>query len=193
MRQHARPFLLAGFALVAFAATATHAALIETPVSPDRRDAQKTRPLDPPLRPGEAGPVRGTPGGGAPVGRGARGMPADAVSVTVNYDGKGDVSVDHEIVLLLYGTPSFEGLPIATQIVEKNGATAVFRGLRGGPYYVEAVYDETGTYHGAAAPPPELPMAVFAHDAKSPPQGIKPGQSAVKLKIPARKPSGRPL
>src|SRR4029079_16569691 len=72
MRLRGRPFLLAAFAATSFVATAFPAGDPEA------------RPLDTPPRRGEAGPVRGVPGGGAPLGRGARGTPADAVLVTVN-------------------------------------------------------------------------------------------------------------
>jgi hypothetical protein len=67
--------------------------------------------------------------------------------------------------------------PIAVEVLEKNGGTAVFKGLTAPVVYVAVSYDEKSIYTETAGPPPpgtpvamyiEKPPAAGAHGAPAP-------------------------
>ncbi len=73
------------------------------------------------------------------------------LSVTVTYTGKGEVKKGNEIGVFLWTSPDINSSPpIAVEVIEKNGGTAVFKGLTAPVVLVAVSYDEKGMY---AEPP----------------------------------------
>jgi hypothetical protein len=118
------------------------------------------------------GPVAGRAQAPAPA-------PAGDIAVTVSYTTKAaKVDDTHEIWVFLFDHPNVArgSRPLGTEIVRKNGGTAVFKGVSTqSPVYVLALYDLTGTYDGNAGPPPPgTPMGMYSADRKAP-TAVKPG------------------
>ena len=69
-----------------------------------------------------------------------------SLKVTVNYTGSGDVSAANAIYLSVWDTPNLQGgsIPIAQQIVVKNGDSVSFDNLTASTVYLAALYDTTG-------------------------------------------------
>jgi hypothetical protein len=112
------------------------------------------------------------------------------LAVTVTYTGKGEVKKGNEIGVFLWTTPDISSsAPTAIQVIEKNGGTAVFKGLTAPVVYVAVSYDEKGIYTETAGPPPPG-TPVMAYTEKPTPQGqgpmtpspVKPGKGA-KIRI----------
>jgi hypothetical protein len=111
----------------------------------------------------------------------------EELSVTVTYTGKGEVKKGNEIGVFLWTTPDISSSPpFAVEVIEKNGGTAVFKGLTAPVVYVAVSYDEKGQYTETAGPPPPgTPVAIYTD--KPPAQGaqgaptpspVKPGKGA---------------
>ena len=85
------------------------------------------------------------------------------LSVTVTYTGKGEVKKGNEIGVFLWTSPDINSSPpIAVEVIEKNGGTAVFKGLTAPVVYVAVSYDEKGMYTETAGPPPPgTPVAIY--------------------------------
>jgi hypothetical protein len=85
------------------------------------------------------------------------------VAVTVTYTGKGEVKKGNEIGVFVWSTPDIgQSAPIAVQVLEKNGATTVFKNLPGPVVYVAVSYDDKGEYQETTGPPPlGTPIAVY--------------------------------
>jgi hypothetical protein len=94
---------------------------------------------------------------------------AGDVAVTVTYKGKGAVDQTHEIWVFLFPSPEIAGArPIATEVVRKNGGTAMFTGITQSPVYIRTVYNEKGDYDGFSGPPPPgTPIGQYSKDAKT--------------------------
>jgi hypothetical protein len=105
------------------------------------------------------------------------------LSVTVTYSGKGEVKKGNEIGVFVWTTPDINSsAPMAIEVLEKNGGTAVFKGLTAPVVYVAVSYDEKGIYAETSGPPPPgTPVAVYLD--KPPAKGAEgpPTPSAVKL------------
>jgi hypothetical protein len=105
------------------------------------------------------------------------------LSVTVTYTGKGEVKKGNEIGVFLWTTPDINSSPpIAVEVIEKNGGTAVFKGLTAPVVYVAVSYDEKGVYTETAGPPPPgTPVAIYTE--KPPTAGTQgpPTPSPVKV------------
>jgi hypothetical protein len=95
------------------------------------------------------------------------------LSVTVTYNGKGEVKKGNEIGVFLWTNPDINSSPpIAIEVIEKNGGTAVFKGLTAPVVYVAVSYDEKGAYTETAGPPPPgTPVAIYVD--KAPPPGAQ--------------------
>jgi hypothetical protein len=85
------------------------------------------------------------------------------LAVTVTYSGKGEVKKGNEIGIFVWTSPDINSSPpIAVEVLEKNGGTAVFKGLTAPVVYVAVSYDEKGIYAETAGPPPPgTPVAVY--------------------------------
>ena len=109
------------------------------------------------------------------------------LSVTVTYSGKGEVKKGNEIGIFVWTSPDINSSPpIAVEVLEKNGGTAVFKGLTAPVVYVAVSYDEKGIYAETAGPPPPgTPVALYldkppAKGAQEPmtPSPVKLGKGA---------------
>jgi hypothetical protein len=109
------------------------------------------------------------------------------LSVTVTYNGKGEVKKGNEIGVFLWTTPDIgQSPPFAVQLIEKNGGTAVFKNLTDPVVYIGVTYDDKGLYDETAGPPPPgTPVAVYMDKKpETPTQGpptpspVKPGKGA---------------
>jgi len=80
---------------------------------------------------------------------------AGQLKVTVDYRGAGTVDGTHEVFVWLFDTPDItvDSVPLAQEVVTKNGTTLSFSGLPK-EVYMAAAFDETGEYDGTAGPPP---------------------------------------
>jgi hypothetical protein len=111
------------------------------------------------------------------------------LAVTVTYTGKGEVKKGNEIGVFVWSTPDIgQSAPIATQVLVKNGGTAVFKDLPGPVVYVAVSYDEKGQYEETTGPPPTgTPVAAYTIEkptAQGPPKPspVKVGKGA-KIRI----------
>jgi hypothetical protein len=86
------------------------------------------------------------------------------LSVTVKYQGKGPVGKGHEIGVFLFDNPDIGGpyRPIGVKVIETNGGTVHFTGVKASTVYVAVSYDSAGTYtEWKGPPPPGAPIAVY--------------------------------
>jgi hypothetical protein len=107
------------------------------------------------------------------------------LSVTVTYAGKGDVKAGNELGIYLFDTPRIgpDVPPIASQVLEQNGGTVVFKNLTGAPVYIAVSYDQDGTYEeGAPDPPLTMPVSIHVANpvagAPPVPEPVEPGVGA---------------
>jgi hypothetical protein len=113
---------------------------------------------------------------------------AGELTVTVTYKGKGEVRKGNEIGVFLFAEPNIGAAsqPVAMQVIETNGGSAVFKNLTSSPVYIAVTYDEKGQYDEMAGPPPAgTPTAIHRAPgtkpaAQGPPAAspIKPGKDA---------------
>ncbi len=85
------------------------------------------------------------------------------LKVTVSYKGAGTVDASHEIYLWVFDTPNIgaDSIPVATEVITANGATASFTGLPK-EVYLAAAFDEKGDYDGTSGPPPPgTPITIY--------------------------------
>jgi len=88
---------------------------------------------------------------------------AGAVTVTVNYKGKGTVDRSHRVWVWLFDTPEMGpgSMPIAEVSVDKNGAVATFD-VGNERVWIAVAYDEQGTMTGNSPPSPGSPIGIYA-------------------------------
>ena len=85
------------------------------------------------------------------------------LKVTVSYKGAGTVDASHEIYLWVFDNPNIgaDSIPVATEVITANGATASFTGLPK-EVYLAAAFDEKGDYDGTSGPPPPgTPITIY--------------------------------
>jgi len=87
------------------------------------------------------------------------GSAAGAVTVTVNYKGKGTVDASHRVWVWLFNTPDIgpASMPIGQMSVEKNGATATFE-VTDERVWIAVAFDEKGVMTGNEPPPSGTPI-----------------------------------
>ena len=113
------------------------------------------------------------------------------LGVTVKYQGKGPVGKGHEIGIFLFDNPDIGGpyKPVAVKVLETNGGTVHFTGVKASTVYVAVSYDHTGEYmESKGPPPPGAPIAVygvkgdpnemFKHGSPIKPSAVKTGPGA---------------
>jgi hypothetical protein len=124
--------------------------------------------------------AQGRPATPPPPAAAAPAIGANDVGVTVNYTGKGVVDAGHSIIVFLFSDPAIgpNSRPIGPpEIVQKNGATVIFKNVTTKPVYVFAIYNDKGTYDGRSGPPPAgTPIAMYG-TAKGP-TAVTPGAKA---------------
>ncbi len=98
-----------------------------------------------------------------------------SLKVTVNYTGSGDVSAANAIYLSVWDTPNLQGgsIPIAQQIVVKNGESISFDNLTASTVYLAALYDTTGGWDAQSVPPSGTAAGVYNPDAVGSPGAIE--------------------
>ena len=103
---------------------------------------------------------------------------AGDVTVTVTYNGKGNVDDTHEILVFLFDhpNPGQSSMPQALQVITKSGGTATFKDVVRSPVYVTLVYDEAANYDGQGPRPPGAPIGSYQKDGK--PVPVTPGPAA---------------
>lgn len=85
------------------------------------------------------------------------------LKVTVSYKGAGTVDASHEIYLWVFDNPNIgaDSIPVASELITANGATASFTGLPK-QVYLAAAFDEKGDYDGTSGPPPPgTPITIY--------------------------------
>jgi hypothetical protein len=85
------------------------------------------------------------------------------LKVTVSYKGAGTVDASHEIYLWVFDNPNIgaDSIPVASEVITANGATASFTGLPK-QVYLAAAFDEKGDYDGTSGPPPPgTPITIY--------------------------------
>ena len=85
------------------------------------------------------------------------------MKVTVSYKGAGTVDASHEIYLWVFDNPNIgaDSIPVASEVITANGATASFTGLPK-QVYLAAAFDEKGDYDGTSGPPPPgTPITIY--------------------------------
>jgi hypothetical protein len=103
---------------------------------------------------------------------------AGAVSVTINYKGKGAVDASHRVWVFVFDTPNIGpgAMPIAMDSVAKNGAVATFD-VAGDKVWIAVAYDESGTMTGDGPPPSGSPIAIYGGNPTAP-EAVVPGAKA---------------
>jgi|SRR5690606_2071227 len=86
---------------------------------------------------------------------------AGTLRVTVRYTGPGTVDATHELFVWVFETPNIDvdSVPIAADVLTRNGGTLTFRGLPKQVYLV-AAFDERGDYDGSSVPPSGMPITI---------------------------------
>ena len=111
--------------------------------------------------------LSGTTRGGAAVS--VHHAAAGAVTVTVDYQGKGTVDGSHRVWVWLFDTPEIGpgAMPIAEMSVAKNGATATFQVDRE-RVWIAVAYDEKGVMSGNSPPAPGSPIGIYSSSTGAP-------------------------
>ncbi|HXG88859.1 MAG TPA: hypothetical protein VNJ02_11020 [Vicinamibacterales bacterium] len=88
----------------------------------------------------------------------------DAVSVTVDYKGKGPVDAKHQLWIWAFDTPDIGpgSIPIGELTLAKNGGTVTFPGVE--KVWLAVAYDEAGGFTGQAPPPAGSPIAIYGSE-----------------------------
>lgn len=120
----------------------------------------------------QSAPAAGSAAAAAPATAPATGD----LEVIVTYKGDGEVRADREITVFLFSDPDINesSIPVAMDVIEKNGGSIKFTSLPGPVVYLVAVYDEAGNYDRQGPPLPGTPLTIHA-DEMGHPIGIKVG------------------
>jgi hypothetical protein len=105
------------------------------------------------------------------------------LEVQVSYTGSGTVDESHKVYVVLWDTPDFMkgdsgSMPISIKGVTSKTDTAQFSDIPKGPVYVSMVYDPTGQWDAASAPPTGSSLGVYAKEPGTPaPIELEPGKT----------------
>ena len=111
----------------------------------------------------------------APAGDAVRAQPG-AFRITVDYQGSGTVSEDHQLSVFVFDTPniSADSLPIWTGQLADNQQTLTAEGIDASTVWVAVTFDETGGYDPFSGPPRSgSPLAVYSTDQTGMPTGVE--------------------
>lgn len=103
------------------------------------------------------------------------GSAAGAVTVTVNYTGKGTVDASHRVWVWLFDSPDIGpgSIPIAEMSVEKNGGAATFE-VGSERVWIAVAYDQNGGMSGSAPPASGSPIGIYSTSGGAP-DAVTPG------------------
>jgi len=93
--------------------------------------------------------------------------------VQVSYTGSGAVNQNHKVFVALWDTPDFvkEGsqeAPVAIKSITASTGSIEFDNIQKSPAYVSMLYDPSGTWDAASAPPAGTSLGVYATNAGAP-------------------------
>ena len=113
-------------------------------------------------------------------------QPGD-LQITVDYQGSGTVSTDHQLSVFLFDTPNIsqDSLPIWTGQLAENQKTLTAGDIGASTVWVAVTFDETGGYDPFAGPPPSgSPLAMYSADQTGMPSGVQlTGDQETKITI----------
>ncbi len=95
--------------------------------------------------------------------------------ITVDYQGPGTVSQDHQLSVFVFDDPnmSADSLPIWTGQLADNQKTLSAGSFDASTILVAVTFDETGGYDPFAGPPPSgSPFALYSTDPTGMPTGV---------------------
>ena len=95
--------------------------------------------------------------------------------ITVDYQGPGTVSQDHQLSVFVFDDPnmSADSLPIWTGQLADNQKTLSAGSFDPSTIWVAVTFDETGGYDPFAGPPPSgSPFALYSTDPTGMPTGV---------------------
>ncbi len=111
----------------------------------------------------------------APAGDTALAQPG-ALRITVDYQGSGTVSEDHQLSVFVFDTPDIspDSLPIWAGQLADNQQTLIADGLVASTVWVFVAFDETGGYVPLSGPPPPgAPITLYSTDPTGMPTGVE--------------------
>ncbi len=99
-----------------------------------------------------------------------------ALRITVDYQGSGTVSEDHQLTVFVFDTPNIrvDSVPIWTGQLADNQQTLTAGGIDASTVWVAVVFDEAGGYDPLSGPPPSgSPLALYSTDQTGMPTGVE--------------------
>ena len=111
----------------------------------------------------------------APAGGSVLAQPG-ALRITVDYQGSGTVSEDHQLSVFVFDSPniSADSLPIWIGRLADNQKTLTAGGIDASTIWVAVTFDETGGYNPLSGPPPSgSPLALYSTDQTGMPTGVE--------------------
>ena len=98
------------------------------------------------------------------------------VRITVDYQGSGTVSEEHQLTVFVFDTPNIspDSLPIWVGQLADNQKTLTAGGIDASTIWVVVTFDEAGGYNPFAGPPPSgSPLAMYSTDQTGMPTGVE--------------------
>ncbi len=99
-----------------------------------------------------------------------------ALRITVDYQGSGTVSEDHQLSVFVFDTPNIspDSLPIWVGQLADNQKALTAGGIDASTIWVVVTFDETGGYNPFSGPPPSgSPLAMYSTDQTGMPTGVE--------------------
>jgi hypothetical protein len=95
------------------------------------------------------------------------------LEVQVSYMGSGTVDESHKVYVVLWDSPDFikgdtGGPPIGMKTVTSRSGVAQFSNIQKNPVYISMVYDPSGKWDGASAPPTGVSLGLYAKEPGTP-------------------------
>ncbi len=111
----------------------------------------------------------------APAGGSVLAQPG-ALRITVDYQGSGMVSEDHQLSVFVFDNPNIspDSLPIWIGQLAENQQTLTADGIDASTVWVAVTFDETGGYDPLSGPPSSgSPLALYSTDQTGMPTGVE--------------------
>ncbi len=108
---------------------------------------------------------------------------SSTLDVAVTYTGSGTVDESHKLYVAVWDSPDFMkgdsgGPPIAMKPVTSKSEVAHFDGLSKSPVYVSMLYDPSGKWDAASAPPSGSSVGLYSTEPGTPaPIKLEPGKT----------------
>jgi hypothetical protein len=93
--------------------------------------------------------------------------------VQVTYKGSGTVDQTHKVFVALWDTPDFvqdgsQAAPVALKSLTAKTGSVEFDNVQKNPAYVSMLYDSSGNWDAASAPPAGTSLGLYATDDGAP-------------------------